>query len=263
MASSSRTPRLLQPDDGPAATIENEAGKAPILLLCDHASPAVPRMLKNLGLGAAELGRHIAYDIGAAKVARHLARWFDAPLVASGFSRLVVDCNRRPADPAAMPPVSDGTLIPGNQEIAAGERDARIAECFQPYHAAIEDRIAAAILPPAIISIHSCTPVLAGFQRPWQIGVLWNADGRIAEPLIRSLAGTGVCVGDNQPYSGRDAHGYTLPSHAERHELPHVLIEIRQDLIHEPAGEEGWATLLHDALVPILAGLGRHPGAAS
>jgi predicted N-formylglutamate amidohydrolase len=255
--------RLLQPDDGPAATVENHDGTAPILLLCDHASPAVPRALADLGLSPAELARHIAYDIGAAKVARHLARWFHAPLVASGFSRLVIDCNRRPADPAAIPPVSDGIFVPGNQALPAAARQARIAECFQPYHDAIEARIAGAALPPAIVSIHSCTPVMSGFQRPWQIGVLWNEDRRIAAPLIRSLADKGVCVGDNQPYSGRDAHGYTLPTHAERHDLPHVLIEIRQDLIHEPAGEEAWASLLHDALLPILAGLGRRPGGGS
>lgn len=254
--------RLLQPDDDPAAIVENEDGTAPILMLCDHASPAVPRALKDLGLSPAELDRHIAYDIGAVRVARHLARWFAAPLVASGFSRLVVDCNRRPSDPASMPPVSDGTFVPGNQAISEEERAARLAECFQPYHDAIEARIAASPIPPAIVSIHSCTPVLSGFQRPWQLGILWNRDGRIAEPLMRSLERKGVCVGDNQPYSGRDAHGYTLPTHAERHDLPHVLIEVRQDLIHEPAGEEAWASLLHDALAPILESLGRRPGGA-
>jgi predicted N-formylglutamate amidohydrolase len=255
--------RLLQPDDGPAATVENADGRAPILLICDHARPAVPRALAALGLGPSELSRHIAYDIGAAEVARHLARWFDAPFVASGFSRLVVDCNRRPEDPGSMPPSSDGTEVPANRTISPAERALRLAECFQPYHDAIEACIAAAPAPPAMVSIHSFTPSLSGFQRPWQIGILWNEDQRIATPLMAALAAKGVAVGDNQPYSARDPHGYTLPAHAESRALPHVLIEIRQDLIHEAAGAESWATLLHDCLVPILHGLGRHPGRRS
>ena len=255
MASNLRTPRLLQPEDGPAVTVENRDGRAPLLILCDHASPAIPRALGDLGLGETELARHIAYDIGAVEVARHFARWFDAPLVASSFSRLVVDCNRRPDDPGAIPPVSDGVVVPRNQDLAPTERAARLAECFEPYHGAIERCITAAARPPSIISIHSFTPVMAGFQRPWQIGILWNQDKRIAGPLMHSLAVQGVCVGDNQPYSAQDPHGYTLPLHAERHGLAHVLIEIRQDLIHEPVGAESWATLLHDAVAPILAGL--------
>jgi len=230
------------------------------LIVCDHASNAIPPGYGTLGLPPEALDRHIAYDIGAATVARHLARWFSAPFVGSGFSRLVVDCNRRPEDPGSMPPSSDGTPIPRNQAIGAAERAARLAECFQPYHDAIEACIAAAPMPPAIVSIHSFTPTMSGFQRPWQIGVLWNEDRRISDALMAALAAQGVAVGDNQPYSARDPHGYTLPAHAERRDLPHVLIEIRQDLIHEPAGAEAWATLLHDCLVPILSGLGRHEG---
>ena len=132
-----------------------------------------------------------------------------------------------------MPPFSDGTEVPANRAISEAERAARLAECFQPYHDAIEVCIAAAPHPPAIVSIHSFTPSMSGFQRPWQIGVLWNEDKRIATPLMASLAAKGVAVGDNQPYSARDPHGYTLPAHAESRDLPHVLIEIRQDLIHE------------------------------
>jgi predicted N-formylglutamate amidohydrolase len=261
MAQPSRSLALLQPGDGPPVMVENRGGRAPILVICDHASPAVPLALGGLGLGPTELRRHIAYDIGAVAVARHLARWLDAALVASGFSRLVVDCNRRPDAPDSIPPESDGTEVPGNQAIDPAQRSTRLAACFAPYHDAIAACIAACATPPAILSIHSCTPMLAGFQRPWQIGVLWNEDGRIALPLIETLADTGVHVGDNQPYSGRDGHGYTLPVHAEATGLPHVLIEVRQDLIHDPAGEEAWATVLHDALAPILTrlGLGRAP----
>jgi predicted N-formylglutamate amidohydrolase len=247
--------RLLRPSDGPPVIAENEDGRAPILVICDHASAGVPQALADLGLDAVERARHIAYDIGALAVARHLARWFDAPLVASGFSRLVIDCNRLPSKPDAIPQVSDGTTIPGNQSLDAAQRAARVAECFTPYHVTIEACIARAPTPPAILSIHSFTPVFAGFQRPWQIGVLWNEDGRLALPLLPALAGKGVCVGDNQPYSGRDGRDYTLPAHAESRNLPHVEIEIRQDLVHEAAGQEAWATLLHDCLAPILAGL--------
>jgi len=93
--------------------------------------------------------------------------------------------------------------------------------------------------------VHSCTPLFAGFRRPWHFGVLWNQDGRLAGPLLAALARDGeVCVGDNQPYSGRDGHGYTLPTHAEARGLPHATIEIRQDLIGAAAGIERWARRL-------------------
>ena len=248
---------LLCSADPPPVELFNESGRAPVLLVCDHASRAVPRCLDRLGLDDAVLMRHIGWDIGAAEVTRHLGRRFDAPGVLSGYSRLVVDCNRRPDDPSSIPAVSDGVAVPGNRDLCAAAVAARRAACFDPYHAAVArrlDRFAAGGHVPAFLSIHSCTPIMKGFERPWHIGVLYDADTRIALPLMRALQQRGdVCVGDNQPYSGRTHSGYSVDAHAGAMGLPHVMVEIRQDLIDTHKGAAHWADVLGDALAPILA----------
>ncbi|MFD2264314.1 N-formylglutamate amidohydrolase [Lacibacterium aquatile] len=251
---------LLQSGDPQPVEYVNLTGPAPILLLCDHASNRIPLSLGDLGVSEAERGRHIGYDIGAAAITRYLAEWLDAPALLSCFSRLVVDLNRRIDDPTSMPPVSDGTFVPGNRDLSPADRQARIDALFTPYHNAVADQLAGFAgrgIKPAVLSIHSCTAVMAGFHRPWEIGVLWNQDGRIAEPLMAELARPGdINVGDNQPYSGRDHHGHTLDFHAEPAGLPHVLIEVRQDLIETPGGQRAWAERLYNAFVPVLAALG-------
>ncbi|HJS32424.1 MAG TPA: N-formylglutamate amidohydrolase [Alphaproteobacteria bacterium] len=256
-------PPLLAPDEAPAVEIVHSEGAAGFLLCCDHASRRVPRVLGDLGLPPAAFDRHIAWDIGAADVARLLSHRFDAPLVMSGYSRLVIDLNRRHDDPTSIPEVSDGVLVPANRAITPEERRRRRDALFRPYHATIEAalaRLAKRVAVPAIVSIHSCTPVFKGFERPWHIGVLWNEDDRLARPLMARLAARGdVSVGDNQPYSARDGHGYTMRAHAEAPGLPHVLLEIRQDLIDTHRGAERWAQLLADELAPLLADPGlRH-----
>jgi predicted N-formylglutamate amidohydrolase len=247
---------LLEPGDPPPVEIFNAGGAAPTLLVCDHAGRHVPLRLGNLGVDSAAFERHIAWDIGAAEVARRLAIRLDAPLIHSVYSRLVVDVNRRPDDPTCMPEESDGTPVPANRDLSAAVRGARIAAVFEPYHRAIAARLQAVRerAVPAVISIHSFTPVFNGFERPWHVGVLWNRDGRLARPLLDRLAAQdGVVVGDNQPYSGQDAHGHTLPRHVEAAGIPHVLLEIRQDLIDTRHGAEAWAEKLYDALAPLLA----------
>lgn len=255
------TTPLLGPGDPPAVEVYNDRGAAPLLLVCDHASEVIPRRLGDLGVSDADIRRHIGYDIGAAPLARLLADAFDAPLVLSGFSRLVVDCNRRLDDPTAMPPVSDGTLVPGNRNLTEADRAARVMALYDPYHRTIADRLdrfMARGVRPAFISVHSCTPVMAGFARPWHVGVLWNRDDRISAPLMAALArDEKLCVGDNQPYSGRGPHGFTVPHHAEPRGLAHVMLEVRQDLIEEQGGVVAWADRLFHAFTPILAGLER------
>ena len=247
---------LLTGDDPPPVEVFNDTAPAPLLLVCDHAGRRVPRRLRRLGLDDAAFQRHIAWDIGAADVARRLAGRFSATLILSVYSRLVVDSNRRPGDPTAIPDESDGTMVPGNCGLAAVDRIARVVAVHEPYHAAIAARLAAfraCGIVPVIVSIHSFTPHFKGFARPWQIGVLWNRDDRLARPLMDRLAAAGVTVGDNQPYSGQDRHGYTMPRHAEEAGLPHALIEIRQDLIDTPPGVEAWSGKLYDVLAPLVA----------
>jgi len=249
-------PSLIGPDDPPPVELI-ESGAAPLLLTCDHASNAVPRTLKGLGLASEALAQHIGWDIGAAAVTRRLAAALDAPAVLSGYSRLVIDCNRDPADPSSIPARSDGIAVPGNCHLAPEARHARRRACFEPYHARIAAWLAASAAPPrvpALLSIHSFTPAMQGRARPWHVGILWNKDGRIPLPLLAALrAEPGVVVGDNEPYSAREPAGYTVRHHAEARGLPHVAIELRQDLVATDAGAAAWAVRLQAALAPILA----------
>jgi len=247
---------LIGAGDPPAVEIVRPEGKAPVLVTCDHASRAVPRALGRLGLGERELALHIGWDIGAGAVTRDLARLLDAPAILTGYSRLVIDCNRDLEDPTSIPAVSDGVAVPGNREVSAAERARRVETLFRPYHRAIErsiDDFIARGVHPAVLSIHSFTPSMNGIDRPWHVGVLWNKDPRIPVPLMAALRREhGLVVGDNEPYSAREPAGYTVRTHAENRGLPHMAVEIRQDLIASPAGTREWGERLARALTPIL-----------
>ena len=251
------SPALLDPAEPPPVEICNPAGAAPVLLTCDHASRAIPRALKKLGLADEVIARHIGWDIGAAMVTRHLAPLLEAPALLAGYSRLVIDCNRPPEDPSSIPASSDGVAIPGNIDLPQEARLARCEALFEPYHAAIDARLAAlrrASAAPALISAHSFTPRMGGRARPWHVGVLWDEDGRIALPLLAGLrAEAGLVVGDNEPYSAREPVGYTQRHHGLEAGLPHVAIELRQDLIADEIGARDWAERLARLLRPILA----------
>ncbi len=248
---------LLDSGDPPPFTVVNPDGQTPLVLVCDHASNAVPAALGQLGLGPVELAQHIAWDIGAAGVTRRLAARLDAPAVLCGYSRLVIDCNRPPGDPTSIAEVSDGTFIPGNHALGDAAAEARVNAVFWPYHQAITQMLAQRWRhghgrAPALIAIHSFTPVMNGFRRPWHLGVLWNRDPRLAGPLLdRFRADPELCVGDNQPYSGREV-GFTMDTHGGAAGLPHVEVEIRQDLLADEAGRERWATVVADVLAAVL-----------
>ena len=222
------------------------------LVTCDHATNAVPPVIarKGLGLGPADMERHIAYDIGAAGVTRHLADLLDAPAVLSTFSRLIIDPNRSEDDPTLIMQLYDGTVIEGNRLIDAAERERRLELFYRPYHAAVEKLIAARPVNSVYVAIHSFTPRLNGRKiRPWQVGVLHSpADGRFARPLIdRLMREKDICIGDNEPYSGA-LHGDSVDVHALQKRRPNVLIEFRHDLIATEEGQRGWA----EWLAPIL-----------
>ena len=254
-------PPLLGEGDPPAVRVLNGDGTAPFLLVCDHASCAIPRALGTLGLPPEQLVRHIAWDIGVAELTQLLSARFDAPAVLSGYSRLVVDPNRALEDPTLIPVVSDDVVVPGNRDLGPDEVERRLAALYRPYHdtiatmvATMHDRDDAGWVAPAMVSIHSFTPVMRGAGRPWHVGVLWDRDPRIPVPLIERLRASGRwVVGDNEPYSGRNTLGGTIELHATPTGLPNVLIEVRQDLIAESAGVAEWAEVLGDALAPVLA----------
>ena len=239
-------------------TVLNEHGTANVLLTGDHASNLIPKALEQLGLDESVLEQHVAYDIGTRKLLTHLSQHLDAPAVVAGYSRLVVDLNRSLEDPSAFPEISDGIPIPGNRKLSNADRVARIHSFYVPYRSAIDaalHQFRTRGITPAFISIHSFTPQMAGFQRPWHIGLMWDKDPRIPVPLIERLRShpDRFNVGDNEPYSGKHPADYTIDHHAEAAGLPHVSIEIRQDLVNTEAGAERWATVLHEALHEILS----------
>ena len=242
-------PKLLLAADEPApVTIHNADGRSAFLLVADHAGNLIPRALGDLGVSPAERQRHIAWDIGIATVSRLLADALDATLVQQNYSRLVIDCNRRPGVPTSMPEISEATPVPGNVNLGAAQKAARVREIFRPYHDAIEaelERRRAAGRPAVLIAMHSFTPVYHGVARPWHAGVLYNRDPRFAHVLMALLGReAGLVVGDNEPYSVTDESDYTIPVHGEKRGLHHVAIEIRQDLIEGDAGQEQWAARL-------------------
>ncbi len=228
----------------------------PVLLVCDHASNRVPPELDRLGISAELLATHIGWDIGAAALSKAVGEALQVPLVQASTSRLVVDCNRRLDDPSAFPVNSDGVIIPGNQALTELVRAARAEKFYWPYHHAIRDQLRQLeklVAAPAVIAVHSFTPALDGTVRPWHISALWDKDSRIAKPFMRYLrACEGWIIGDNEPYSGRHPADFTLDHHAEAEGLPHLGIEVRQDLIVDAEGVRRMARLLVDALKPIL-----------
>ena len=248
---------LIGPGDPPAFTHINPDGTARALLLSDHASAAIPESLDRLGLGDVPLERHIAYDIGCRVMTERLSELLDAPAMIHGYSRLLIDPNRELDDPTSICAISDGVVIPGNRDLSPAQATARAMAFHHPYHEAIEreiDRLTARDGPPAIISIHSFTRVLRGAERPWHVGILWDDDGRMPEPLIAALRrDPALVVGDNEPYSGRNRHGYTVETHAYPRGLPNVLIEVRQDLVATDEDALAWADRLAEPLAGILA----------
>jgi predicted N-formylglutamate amidohydrolase len=236
--------------------VYNEGGSANVLLVADHASPFFPASMNQLGLADWVLERHVAWDIGSDKLTRFLADMLDAPAILAGFSRLIIDPNRQLDDPTAFLEVSDGIAIPGNQGLSDRDKELRVKSFFEPYHGAIENRLHAfqtAGIVPALISVHTCTPVFAQVVRPWHIGIMWDKDPRIALPLMENLRGIeGICFGDNEPYSGRHSHDFTIDHHAEPAGLAHVGIEVRQDLVRDAEGAQKWAGILASTLTPVL-----------
>jgi len=226
------------------------------LIVCDHARNGLPAEYGDLGLGPESFRRHIAFDPGAAAVSAALAARLGAPAAMSTFSRLLIDPNRGEEDPTLIMRISDGAIIPGNRNVDAAERQRRIDRFHRPYHDAVDRAIDRAIATghvPAIVSIHSYTPVWRGKPRPWHAGILWDRDERMVEPLLTGLRErTGLVIGDNEPYAGSLAND-SMNRHATGRGLAHALIEIRQDLIADEEGAQRWADWLADILEPLNA----------
>jgi predicted N-formylglutamate amidohydrolase len=233
---------------------EAVAGTGSLLLLCDHASNALPP--GGLGLDPGLLSTHIAFDIGAAQVTRALAAAWGAPAVLGAWSRLLIDLNRGADDPTIVMKLSDGSIIPGNRNIQELEIRDRIGSYHAPYHTAIARELDRIGKSAVIVSLHSFTPSWKAVPRKWEVGVLYDKDARLAAPLMRRLAQAGFTVGDNEPYTGA-LEGDTLNQHGTKRGLPHVLIEIRQDLIADEGMAQDFAMRLKPILDAALADMGK------
>jgi predicted N-formylglutamate amidohydrolase len=239
---------LIAPDEPRPVSVTREGGRSPFIIVADHAGNYLPRRLQNLGLGPADLERHIAWDIGVSAVCRLIGDALDAVVIEQNYSRLAIDCNRMPGCETSIVELSERTIVPGNIGLDRTQVEARVREIFLPYH----ERIAGELderrrdgRPAVLIAMHSFTPVFLGVARPWHVGMLYNRDPRLAHVLMDLLRGEhGLVVGDNEPYSVTDATDYTIPVHGEGRHLTHVEIEIRQDLIADEAGQHRWANRL-------------------
>jgi predicted N-formylglutamate amidohydrolase len=235
-------------DSQASVAVHNRDGKGPFVMTCDHASNAVPSEFGGLGLGAADLLRHIAWDPGALGVAMEMSRRLAAPLVCGSVSRLIIDCNRPLDAPDLITQVSEATVIPGNCDLSPAERGARIRKYYDSFHAearAAVSRKTAHGLAPGVIAVHSFNPTYKGVSRPWEIGIIHDDDDAWAQGIVDRLrASGGLNVGVNEPYSPKDRVYYTLERHARSRGLPAVMIEIRNDEIADEKSQRRWGGLL-------------------
>jgi len=220
-----------------AVTVLNPTGGFPVVLTCEHAAYSLPDRYGTLGLAADDLRRHIGWDIGAWAVVRALLHHIDSVAISAPYSRLLIDCNRAPSDHDLILPESDGTLVPGNRRLTDAERQRRVREFYDPYHAAVDrivrDRADASRL---LLSVHSFTPTLDGKERPFDMGVLFDDHEDLAHEFGQRLAHTGYRVRDNEPYSGYAGLIFSARRHGRRHGLPYLEIEMNNALLSTPAG---------------------------
>jgi predicted N-formylglutamate amidohydrolase len=230
-----------------AAAVYNRDGKGPFVIVCDHASNFVPSEFGGLGLKAADLLRHIAWDPGALGVSRAMSRIMDAPLVCGAVSRLIIDCNRPLDAPDLIAQISEATPIPGNAGLSALQRDTRIRQYYDPFHGEVEAAVGrqARGETPGVIAVHSFNPTYNGVSRPWEIGIIHDDGDAWAHGIVERLRALGgFNVGVNEPYSPKHRVYYTLERHARSRGLPAVMIEIRNDEIADQKSQQRWGGLL-------------------
>jgi predicted N-formylglutamate amidohydrolase len=250
---------LLAADEPPPFIEERPQGRSTVVILVDHAGQRIPRRLGDLGLPAAELQRHIAWDIGALAVARRMSALLDAPLVAQPYSRLVIDCNRDPRVASSIPDMSEWVQVPGNANLSEADRRARREEIFEPYHARVRGMLEGRLQEHRVthlVAQHTMTDCYKGVKRDMHAAVLYNRDRRFAGLVLEALRRErGLVVADNAPYFVSDETDFTIPHHGEARGLPHVEIEIRQDLVAAEAGQVEWAQRIARALEEASRGL--------
>ena len=247
---STDTPFLAADEPAPFVVLCPQS-QSPVLLVCDHASRRIPRALGTMGLDPVARRCHLAWDIGAGPLTERLSAALCVTAVCAQYSRLVVDCNRQLLDPSAFLEYGDGVVVHGNRSLSQQEKDKRADILYWPYHQAVDaeiSRLSSLGHAPTVVAVHSFTPVLNGLSRPWEVGVLWDADRPTAELFLAGFAAAGLVAGDNEPYSGMAPADFTIDHHAEASGLAHVGIEIRQDLIDDDAGVATFTKIMYDII---------------
>jgi predicted N-formylglutamate amidohydrolase len=243
---------LLSEDDPPVFLIEHATGSSAFLLTCDHAGREIPHKLAGLSLSEHELSTHVAWDLGVAELGRRLSARLDAFLIMHNYSRLVIDANRPPGAGDLIPTLSERTRIAANEGLSSSDVRKRFEEVFRPYHQRIRDELdarSARAFPSVLVALHSFTPVYMDEGRRWHVGVLYGRDPRLGRLVREGLSRDGaLIVGDNQPYSVSDATDHTIIVHGEQRGIPHVELEIRQDLLASESDVQSWAERLGDVL---------------
>jgi predicted N-formylglutamate amidohydrolase len=244
---------LLDSNDPPAVEWYNRQQRGRVILICEHAGKHVPQCLHNLGLSQIELESHIGWDIGAESLAKRVSDALQAPLLLQRYSRLVIDCNRPPGSAQSIPAVSDAVTVPGNTQLGDAETTARQTQIFHPFDHAIENALNTHAYTAAF-SIHSFTPQMQGFERPWQAGFLARQDLRTAEKLMNYIGNSDprLTLALNEPYQIEDESDWFIPRYAEPRALKHTLIEVRNDQLLKEAGIAHWAGLISKAIQRLL-----------
>ena len=233
-------------------TLSRGAGRSRVVLVCEHASAAMAPSDADLGLAQPDRFSHIAWDIGALGVAQALSAQLDAPLLAGNYSRLLVDCNRFPDHPEAILAHSAGVDVPGNAKLSAAERAQRIAQIHTPFHRALSELLDARG-PSILVTVHSFTPVFCGQVRELELGLLADTDERLAQAMAQaSTAFAPWRTRVNAPYDANSGVSFTVRTHALARGWPHLIVELRQDLIADAAAQPRAATRLATALHEVL-----------
>jgi predicted N-formylglutamate amidohydrolase len=243
---------LLQPDDPAVFAVERAGARSAFLITCDHAGRRIPRRLARLGLSERELATHVAWDLGVAELGRRLSARLDAFLILHNYSRLVIDANRPPGAPDSIATLSERTRIAANERLSAAEAHQRFEEVFQPYHRRIGEELdarRARAHPSVLVSLHSFTPIYHDEVRPWHVGVLYGRDPHLGQLVGEGLRREGdLVVGDNEPYAVSEDTDYTILVHGEQRRIPHVELEIRQDLLMRECDLQRWSERLGSVL---------------
>ena len=239
--------------------VTNPAGAGKFVLVCEHASNVIPAAFDNLGLSCDLLQSHIAWDPGALPVAQVMSIKLDAPLVWQRVSRLIYDCNRAPEAESAVAPISENHEIPGNRNLSAAQRQARIEQYYAPFHGVLGnciDRQVAAQRQPVVITVHSFAPVFGRQKRDLHIGILHDTDSRFADTLIDvSRAKSDYVIRRNEPYGPQDGVMHTLATQALPRGLLNVMLEIRHDLIEDPGSQRAMGEWLSDRAAEAMASM--------